>query len=768
MSRRKNKFLLSVAGLCIALSVASIQARFPGQRLIILLVGLSASQSIMSRCVNIQSKWEQRATEQWEEIHSKSQKLLDAEAQFNLQKQSELLALQEAKDAFTRERQMLLVEVDSIKQFSLKEIENEREALARERQILHREAQSLEAKIQADLDAQNALLDAREKQLELTKQKANQALERKQKEILEDASNQIRETVDKLQQSQQRAAQQFHKELEKATKSAEIWKQRYLQADSPKLPKRRENLAEIYCEDYIFALWRYQVHAKSDSIKVGNSSVKTQSYETIKCDCDDRQPVDLATHFAFWLKLRDAKHYQVLKTDALREWCAIQTKTPTPYFVIEEKEGVIRCEIPQKHGYVPPKELREENLAKQKEELFQQKLKASEPPLSHFVEFLERCHQLALVGATGDGKTVLIGNILGVFNQVLGGSSELIVTNPKPSKGSTCLGQTKYKNFKTAIFGLLEVAVEIQYRLNINEKAIEQGREPPDHPPIIFFFDEYSQIASKWNSVNQDKFTRTVEAFAQRLDPARQRILEEIAEDISPKRFASELLRFCWLLGRSEKVKLLVSGQNLMPSVLGLNALDLWNAGFICLGDTVNWAFKARVYDWQVSDLKDQYQLRIEAAEKDPLQGFFGLYCPPKAKAYFAKNPAPNSYIYGEVEKPIFESEISVKNGDNSLGTLSAPSEKVRVELPDGELPENKADEDYSDSVTSLDPRNCFPEKDSYAENALWRELDNFIRNRRKKWAIENLLGKRGREYSEGVAYCEYLAEKYGQTHDED
>ena len=352
----------------------------------------------------------------------------------------------------------------------------------------------------------------------------------------------------------------------------------------------------------------------------------------------------------------------------------------------------------------------------------------------------------------------------------MGGNAELIVVNPKPSEGSAVLGKAKYSNFKTSVYGLLEAAVEVQYRLNLNEQSTDRGEPFPDHQPLIFFFDEYSQIAAKWNSVTADKFERVIEEFRLTLDSQRQAVLAEIVEDLKPTKFASELLRFCWQVGRSEKVKLLISGQNLMPSVLGINQLDLWNCGFICLGDTVNWAFKSRVYDWQVDELKAQYRLRIEASDKDPSQRFFGLYCPPKTQAYFALNPGQNEYQF-------IDSQMQIK-GRNSSETpkvseesqqVSEESRRVSVNptkpvgTPQSNLSEPMTVEDLSDLVARLQETPSGSESTENLEMRLWGQIELLIKNGKKKWAIQKVLRKTGSKYKEGVDYIEYLRRKHGQ-----
>ena len=402
------------------------------------------------------------------------------------------------------------------------------------------------------------------------------------------------------------------------------------------------------------------------------------------------------------------------------------------------------------------------------------KTKPDEPPMERFVQFFsEKAHQVAILGASGGGKTTLIGNIVGVFAADLGGEKvRLVITNPKPSQQSAKLGRAKYRNWKTAIFGLLEAAVEIQYRLNLNERAEEENPEKPDYPnhyPTIFLFDEYSQIASKWNSVTQDKFEQAIEEFRLTLDLQRQKVLEEVAQDLKPNKLAGELLKFCWQVGRSEKVKIIIAGQNLMPSILGINKIDIWNPGFVILGDLVSWGIENRAYDFQVNELKQQYRLRVELAQKEPRQGFFALFCPPREKSYFQLLPSEGAYKFDESEEAkkqlesLYQKPSSADNKSVTHPELSSCDPQPLPPVTEGaNSVEAKDGLPSSDYVPPVDRRNCFPQKSSYEEIELWQELCKRIKNRQKKWAIENILGKRGRYYEEGLGYIEYLTEKYG------
>ena len=115
-------------------------------------------------------------------------------------------------------------------------------------------------------------------------------------------------------------------------------------------------------------------------------------------------------------------------------------------------------------------------------------------------------------------------------------------------------------------------------------------------------------------------------------------------EFLSPNNFASELLKFIWRVGRSEKIKSLIAGQNLMPNVLGVNKIDLLNCGFINLGDTTQWALNNIFKDWNNEELQEEYKHRIASAELDENQKYFGLFKSPRNRPYFAKLPDMGKY----------------------------------------------------------------------------------------------------------------------------
>jgi hypothetical protein len=366
--------------------------------------------------------------------------------------------------------------------------------------------------------------------------------------------------------------------------------------------------------------------------------------------------------------------------------------------------------------------------------------KPIEPGENHFKTFLDKSHQVCIVGATGDGKTTLISNIIGLFDEILGGDSELVITNPKPSKSSLSLGVAKYLGFKKSIFGLLEAATEITYRLWCNQQCIETGKELPNHSSKIYFFDEYSELASRWNKVNKDVFAKTITSFKNQLEPRYKKVFEsEMEEFLTPGNFASELLKFIWRVGRSEKVKSLVAGQNLMPSVLAVNKIDLLNCGFCCLGDSSQWSLSNIFKDWSSEELQEEYKHRIAASELDENLKYFGLFKAPRNKPYFAQLPPENKY----------KSSCST----NTEKLVTDPSELNREPV---KPPQDKSYSNLSDD------RVLFPELNRDEEKALWEQINQMIERKQKKEAITGLLKLKPREYRLGLSYLDYLDEKYG------
>lgn len=297
-----------------------------------------------------------------------------------------------------------------------------------------------------------------------------------------------------------------------------------------------------------------------------------------------------------------------------------------------------------------------------------------------FKEFLGKTSQVAVIGITGGGKTELLKNIIGAFSQELGKDVNLIITNGKASRSSRELGIAKYNSVSKAIFGLLEAAVEISYRIKLNESAETENPDDPQYPdyePIIYLFDEYSEVATRWNSVNPKRMKAVIEEFRENLDDDRKEILNELMEDCKPTKFASTLLNTVWRLGRSEKVRAIVAGQNLQASVMGMLRNDLLNAAFICLGDMIEWAISNRAHSFQKTDLEEELEKRYLAGEEDESNKFFALYCPPSSRAYFDNLPTPGKYKSSQKIAIKNQLEELYRNSPDADSSSESPEESA-------------------------------------------------------------------------------------------
>ncbi|MDJ0733243.1 MAG: hypothetical protein QNJ47_04005 [Nostocaceae cyanobacterium] len=718
---------------------------------------------------------EQRKQQQLGELNTAWERLHSREQQLNEQYAQKLAKLDTEVEKFEKQR--------------LEETEAFEMRLELAEQALEQEYKAKESEFTLQVRDFNEKVATTKQQIDQMKASISQELQ------------QERERLEGLYQD---AVTKFDEERDQIFKrhsaEIEIWKERYATAkaqlqilQAPKMPRRRETMAEVWTEDIIWRLWR--------------------NNPAIKCDCyNHKQPVDLGTHIAIWLQLRDNSQITELTKDSTRNALALDCKFPTPYFICESAEGIIRVEIPQQHNYKPPKQYQVKES--------KQQLKTKEPPKTHFQKFLDDSHQVCLLGSTGDGKTTLIGNILGLFNQLLGGSAQLVITNPKVSESSIGeLASAKYLGFKESIFGLLEAATAIMYRLWLNEKAARSGQPLPQHQPIIYFFDEYSEVAARWNAVDVKVFNKTLKRFKQLLDPDQLQVFEnEIEEFLKPSDFAGQLLKFIWRVGRSEKVKSLIAGQNLMPNTLKVNVVDLLNTGIIALGDTAGWALENTISMFASEGLKHEFNLRIEIAQsasKDEPEKYFGVFKSPKSRPYFALLPAPSSYqseslLAGETVKnspdkseSLLQSkntkisqnigtnhdrkatvsdtgtdiithtgidakivpELTVSDTGIDVETVPSPTASLKVEGKTGtgtrtlKQPNGK---NSSTGTKKINPRNWFPHYTEKEEKAVWKELQKAISKTSKKRAFENVLGfKGGNGYTKGNQYLEYLTQKY-------
>ncbi len=124
------------------------------------------------------------------------------------------------------------------------------------------------------------------------------------------------------------------------------------------------------------------------------------------------------------------------------------------------------------------------------------------PNVDYFKQFILNSNHILVSGATGDGKTTLISNILDLASTILP-NAKLLFLNPKPSattkfyfKGLPI--KADYLNLETplgcttpnCIEGLEYVNGILLERMAQAQQAIEQDLQPPDYDPLIVFLDE--------------------------------------------------------------------------------------------------------------------------------------------------------------------------------------------------------------------------------------------------------------------------------------
>lgn len=267
----------------------------------------------------------------------------------------------------------------------------------------------------------------------------------------------------------------------------------------------------------------------------------------------------------------------------------------------------------------------------------------ADPDPSHLAIFIKENPQICLMGDSGEGKTTLINHLIALMAQEFGDDVGLILTNPKPNE-DTDLSTLKYADFDASIFGLLEAATEILYRLQLNTSALLERRTIPAHPlpvftPLIYFFDEFSEIAGVWNRCKPEIMAEVLDDFTRCLPPEKLHVMDFIRKRVSPGSFAGDLLKFCWRVGRSEKVKLLIAGQNLKASSIGVLVTDLHQTAIVYLGEAMREGMDKRVSPWQKESLQQEYAHRSQQVAAKKASRFYGLFVPKGSKAYFATLP---------------------------------------------------------------------------------------------------------------------------------
>lgn len=278
-----------------------------------------------------------------------------------------------------------------------------------------------------------------------------------------------------------------------------------------------------------------------------------------------------------------------------------------------------------------------------------EEIRAQLRPSESLIDFVNQAYHVGMWGETGKGKTTAISNTIGGMIQGLG-APIIRTTIPKIDADSAKLFPTcNWLGVANSIFGMLEAALEIQYRIWVNEQAYLKGEEVKDFEPILFFIDEINLIFSRWKKVVDADMDDVLSRFSatlsgERLDYFTNYMQLELRN--YKNEFAKRLLMFIWQTGRSLRVKSLIAGQNLQPGALGLMVNDLANCAYIAFGDSKDKCTEYKVKSGDLETIKAQLNLVEKAVKTDSNLQFTGLFCPSVESAFLSVLPAPNTYIW--------------------------------------------------------------------------------------------------------------------------
>jgi hypothetical protein len=245
-----------------------------------------------------------------------------------------------------------------------------------------------------------------------------------------------------------------------------------------------------------------------------------------------------------------------------------------------------------------------------------------EPDKNIFDLFISTYH-VGLEGSTGRGKTTTTKNVLRAMAQELGEENLTIkVAAGKPDEG--------LREFDTVVspqkvlLRLKEAADLVDSRLTIHNQDWDANRPLTKFDKkFIYFFDEISDIATWANSGDPE---------------VREFLLDNEfptdKEGNPAKNVVGILLNRCWRLGRSLGVMILVAGQNLNASVLGVQIKDLENMGMIYCGTASKRGIEIAALRSEKNYWHKQYGLRVTAGQQ-----FFAFFVTGAGDSWLASLP---------------------------------------------------------------------------------------------------------------------------------
>jgi hypothetical protein len=284
-------------------------------------------------------------------------------------------------------------------------------------------------------------------------------------------------------------------------------------------------------------------------------------------------------------------------------------------------------------------------------------------PSKNIFDLFKRSYHLGLVGGTGRGKTTTTDNLLGAATIELGRENvEIKVSAGKPDESLR-----KYNCVVSNEKGLLllkEAADLIEERLQIHIREFEAGKPLTKFiKKIIYFFDEISDLAQWAHNLGDPNVVEFLRANDFPLDEKGNPV----------KSIVGVLLKRCWRLGRSLGIMIVIAGQNLMASQLGVNIDDLANMGILYLGTSSKKGIEERgTSRGEKNYLIRQYAMRVKAGQE-----FFGLFSDAAGDSWLASLPSPGEYSAWEVVTQAgqeFEGGLRDDEGENRLRMPNLPN----------------------------------------------------------------------------------------------
>lgn len=342
-------------------------------------------------------------------------------------------------------------------------------------------------------------------------------------------------------------------------------------------------------------------------------------------------------------------------------------------------------------------------------------------PQNALIDFVQSNPHIGLWGQTNSGKTTAISNILGGMQQLLG-ESTLRVIIPKIDVDTEQIFPPEmidYVGIRKSIFGLLEAALEIQYRIHVNEQKFMRRESLTDFEPVIYFIDEVNMIVDRFGKVNDEDLSAILSTFKSTLSGERLAYFEEVMQlelQNYKNEFFRKLLLFVWQTGRSLRVKTLIAGQNLMPGKLKVTKGDILNCAYLALGKSLRKCAEYRVDTHQESEISEQISEVTKLKGSNKEFKYIGLFCPQDSDSYLAYLPEPNYYKLSQGEQcSVNSNQVSPKKHFGHTQTLTGQERGLQGTLIEKNCPKRVPEGVEGTYVPCSEP----------APRARWTEIEN-------------------------------------------